>query len=213
MASALSENPASVIHSLNLAHNTLDNQGNDLQSVSVFFLPQDARDCCVLLSPANSKSISAHTEPLVMASLCSSLSCSSIFHAIGLWWSVSPQICFHCSASPTTHCKNAHILVSLYTYPQRETQTLIVFLSHRCDIPAWICTQLCWNKSAGKCRNVVWDCDSVECFVMQPSLVCDIWVSVQWVCGRKWDFEECWWCSILVALYVLEGVCWKRLHF
>lgn len=30
MASALSENPASVIHSLNLAHNTLDNQGNDL---------------------------------------------------------------------------------------------------------------------------------------------------------------------------------------
>lgn len=28
MASALSENPASVIHSLNLAHNTLDNQGS-----------------------------------------------------------------------------------------------------------------------------------------------------------------------------------------
>ncbi|CAF97723.1 unnamed protein product, partial [Tetraodon nigroviridis] len=27
MASALSENPASVIHSLNLAHNALDNQG------------------------------------------------------------------------------------------------------------------------------------------------------------------------------------------
>lgn len=30
MASALSENPASVIHSLNLAHNTLDNQGTRL---------------------------------------------------------------------------------------------------------------------------------------------------------------------------------------
>lgn len=34
MASALSENPASVIHSLNLAHNTLDNQGTSLYSVN-----------------------------------------------------------------------------------------------------------------------------------------------------------------------------------
>lgn len=29
MSAALSENPASVIHSLNLAHNSLDNQGNE----------------------------------------------------------------------------------------------------------------------------------------------------------------------------------------
>uniref|UniRef100_I3JRD5 Capping protein regulator and myosin 1 linker 3 n=1 Tax=Oreochromis niloticus TaxID=8128 RepID=I3JRD5_ORENI len=34
MASALSENPASVIHSLNLAHNTLDNQGTNLDSMN-----------------------------------------------------------------------------------------------------------------------------------------------------------------------------------
>uniref|UniRef100_A0A671X7F4 Capping protein regulator and myosin 1 linker 3 n=1 Tax=Sparus aurata TaxID=8175 RepID=A0A671X7F4_SPAAU len=39
MASALSENPASVIHSLNLAHNTLDNQGSILESVNSFSLP------------------------------------------------------------------------------------------------------------------------------------------------------------------------------
>lgn len=37
MASALSENPASVIHSLNLAHNALDNQGNDLHPAESFF--------------------------------------------------------------------------------------------------------------------------------------------------------------------------------
>lgn len=39
MASALSENPASVIHSLNLAHNTLDNQGTNLDSYELFFPP------------------------------------------------------------------------------------------------------------------------------------------------------------------------------
>lgn len=38
MASALSENPASVIHSLNLAHNALDNQGNNLQAAESSFL-------------------------------------------------------------------------------------------------------------------------------------------------------------------------------
>lgn len=38
MASALSENPASVIHSLNLAHNTLDNQGTDLHTAQCFLL-------------------------------------------------------------------------------------------------------------------------------------------------------------------------------
>lgn len=43
MASALSENPASVIHSLNLAHNTLDNQGNDLPPAEPCFpLPPTA---------------------------------------------------------------------------------------------------------------------------------------------------------------------------
>ncbi len=37
MATALSENPASVIHSINLAHNTLDNQGTCI-NVSFFLL-------------------------------------------------------------------------------------------------------------------------------------------------------------------------------
>lgn len=38
MASALSENPASVIHSLNLAHNTLDNQGTNCELFSLLLL-------------------------------------------------------------------------------------------------------------------------------------------------------------------------------
>lgn len=67
MAAALSENPASAIHSLNLAHNTLDNQGTNLNSE--FFLPQVSSDRSLAFSwlvlffaPKASQLIPVHTE-------------------------------------------------------------------------------------------------------------------------------------------------------
>ncbi len=81
MASALSENPASVIHSLNLAHNTLDNQGSGLDSFSSLFLLQPSPSektppivllllphCCFCLLSESSESIFVLTEPLFSVS-------------------------------------------------------------------------------------------------------------------------------------------------
>uniref|UniRef100_A0A8C9XHG0 Capping protein regulator and myosin 1 linker 3 n=1 Tax=Sander lucioperca TaxID=283035 RepID=A0A8C9XHG0_SANLU len=67
MASALSENPASVIHSLNLAHNTLDNQGTGLETLPPTAVSHRAPlivllllllRCCFSLLSKNSKSMS-----------------------------------------------------------------------------------------------------------------------------------------------------------
>lgn len=83
MASALSENPASVIHSLNLAHNTLDNQGGGLTSVtSLAPSPSYCRLCrsllfhCFCSLPMNSKSMSSQNTFFLFLSIC----LSSIVH-------------------------------------------------------------------------------------------------------------------------------------
>ncbi len=62
MATALSENPASVIHSINLAHNTLDNQGTCIK-VSFFLL-------YLSLSPS---SLSIYLSLSVFYTLCISM--------------------------------------------------------------------------------------------------------------------------------------------
>lgn len=87
MASALSENPASVIHSLNLAHNTLDNQGTGLETLPPTAVSHRAPlivllllllRCCFSLLSKNSKSMSLLAAPSFSVSLCFSfiyLSC------------------------------------------------------------------------------------------------------------------------------------------
>ena len=99
MASALSENPASVIHSLNLAHNTLDNQGSILESVNSFSLPLPSLSgrrwlfsCSgFCLRSKNSKSIPVLTETLILLFrfvflfFPSLFLFSSIFHTVSLW--------------------------------------------------------------------------------------------------------------------------------
>lgn len=83
MASALSENPASVIHSLNLAHNTLDNQGNDLSSCSISFFPSFTTRRLSRIVVAW-RHLTKNTHPcrrLSDSSLCVSPSCSSVFPA------------------------------------------------------------------------------------------------------------------------------------
>lgn len=98
MASALSENPASVIHSLNLAHNTLDNQGSVLESVNSFSLPLPSLSgrrwlfsCSgFCLRSKNSKSIPVLTEPSFFCfalyfSFFLLFLFSSIFHNVRLW--------------------------------------------------------------------------------------------------------------------------------
>uniref|UniRef100_A0A6Q2XPF8 CARMIL C-terminal domain-containing protein n=1 Tax=Esox lucius TaxID=8010 RepID=A0A6Q2XPF8_ESOLU len=53
MATALSENPASVIHSLNLAHNTLDNQGAGCLSLFLLSLCQPMQNMYLFLAQPN----------------------------------------------------------------------------------------------------------------------------------------------------------------
>lgn len=98
MASALSENPASVIHSLNLAHNTLDNQGTMLYSVNSFFpsycwLSQGTSDCSfAFTSPQflfgsqriQNQSLSSQNPYFLLLFVFTIFFLSSIFHAVSM---------------------------------------------------------------------------------------------------------------------------------
>lgn len=138
MASALSENPASVIHSLNLAHNTLDNQGSVLESVNSFSLPLPSLSwrrwlfsCSgFCLRSKNSKSIPVLTEPsffcfalyfsFFLLSFSSHLSfimcvyeCSSSLEKM-LLFSVSPTV---------LHTNSCDLLPFLCTWTHIKTRT------------------------------------------------------------------------------------------
>ena len=97
MASALSENPASVIHSLNLAHNTLDNQGTGPHSVDSVSLPPPSlsgnlwmffwlllrRGFC--LFSKNSNSVSVLKDDLFPVPRCFHLRLSFMSLSLYLW--------------------------------------------------------------------------------------------------------------------------------
>lgn len=135
MASALSENPASVIHSLNLAHNTLDNQGSVPESVNSFSLPLPSLSGrCWLFSCSgfclrskNSKSIPVLTEPSFFCfALYFSFSLflfSSIFHTARLWvLLLFGENAFIFSLAHSTPCKLLWTLAfSLYMNTHKDT--------------------------------------------------------------------------------------------
>lgn len=122
MASALSENPASVIHSLNLAHNTLDNQGTD---PFVLLPSRSGKVCRLFLCKSWSSRRRIRSSVAVLAgnpdapssSMCDSVSMPTAYHKRNSFIFLSKR--------PTNYTS---VLYS-HTHAKKKYTNLFAFLS------------------------------------------------------------------------------------